>query len=330
MKRIVNFIFFIILSVIISSCSKEKNQPYVPLYEIEPNTKIPEFNPEFAYEQIGKQVSFGPRNPGSKGHMAALNYLQNELSKYADEVDLQRFSHQGYGDEILQLTNIFAKFNPKKKHRIIICAHWDTRPRAEKDEDINLQNKPIPGANDGGSGVGVILELAKLLKNNPIAYGVDLILFDGEDYGKPDDLENYSLGAKYFAANLPPDYQPAFAVLLDMIGDKDANFPLEGNSKLFAPEIQNMIWGLADQIGADKFVTKDEESIYDDHIALNKAGIRTVNIIDLELIGANTEAERRNYWHTQNDTMENIGKDTLKQVGEVIAKLIWSIHFNNA
>ncbi len=329
MKNLTYFIFLSIFSLFVSSCSKEKDRPYVPLYEIETNAKIPDFNPDFTYEQIEKQVSFGPRNPGSKGHTEALNYLQNELSEYADEVNLQQFSTQGYGNESLQLTNVIAKFNPQKKHRIIICAHWDTRPRAEEDKNVNLQNKPIPGANDGASGAGVIVELAKLLKNNKITYGIDLILFDGEDYGKPDDLEKYSLGAKYFAANLPRDYQPAFAVLLDMVGDKDANFPIEGNSKLYAPEIQSMIWDLANQAGADKFVNKDEESIYDDHIALNEAGIKTVDIIDLKLIGANTQIERRNYWHTQNDTMINIGKDTLKQVGEVLAKLIWSIRFNN-
>lgn len=329
MKILAYFIFFIILSTFISSCSKEKEQPYVPLYEIKPNAEIPEFDQDFAYEQIEKQVSFGPRNPGSKGHMAALNYIQSELSKYTDDVVLQQFSYQGYGNETLQLTNIIAKFNPQNIHRIIICAHWDTRPRAEEDKDINLQNKPILGANDGGSGVGIILELARLLKSNQITYGIDLILFDGEDYGKPNDLENYSLGAKYFAANLPQDYQPVFAVLLDMVGDKDAIFPLEGNSRSYAPEVQSIIWSLANQIGAYKFINKKEEAIYDDHIALNESGIQTVDIIDLELIGANTQIERRNYWHTQNDTMKNIGKNTLKQVGNVIAKLIWSIRFNN-
>ncbi len=241
MKSLPYYIFFVILSAFISSCSKEKEQTYVPLYEIDPNSKIPEFDQGFAYKQIEKQVSFGPRNPGSKGHMAVLNYIQSELSKYTDYVILQQFSYQGYGNKNLQLTNIIAKINPQKKHRIIICAHWDTRPRAEEDKDVNLQNKPILGANDGASGVGILLELAKLLKNNKITYGIDLILFDGEDYGKPDDLENYSLGAKYFAANLPQDYQPVFAILLDMVGDKNANFPLEGNSSLYAPDIQNMI-----------------------------------------------------------------------------------------
>ncbi len=189
------------------------------------------------------------------------------------------------------------------------------------------QNEPILGANDGASGVGILLELARLLKQNKISYGVDLVFFDGEDYGKLNDLDYYSLGAKYFSANLPKGYQPQFAILLDMVGDKDAYFPIEGNSNQYAPDVVKMIWTLAEQIGADKFVNKDDESIYDDHIALNEAGIRTADIIDLELIGAETPMERRNYWHTQNDVMKNIGKDTLKQVGEVITKLLWSLNF---
>lgn len=329
MKKLFIFILAIILSVFLLSCSKEKEKPYKPLYEIDPYAKMPEFDAGFAYKQIEKQVAFGPRNPGSKGHMEALNFLYDELSKYADEIVMQQFSYQGYGNDRLHLTNIIAKFNPGKKHRIILCAHWDTRPRAEQDKDPSQQNIPILGANDGGSGVGILLELARLLKANQISYGIDLILFDGEDYGKPNDLENYSLGAKYFASNLPGDYQPAFAILLDMVGDKDANLPIEGNSRLYAPDVENMIWSLAEQVGADKFVNTEGQAIYDDHIALNEAGIRTVDIIDLGLIGANTPVERRNYWHTQKDTMKNIGKDTLKQVGDVMAKLIWSIRFNN-
>ena len=329
MKKFIYFLLGAALSVSLLSCSKEKEKPYKPLYEIDPYTKIPEFDAGYAYEQIEKQVSFGPRNPGSQGHLKAVNYLHEELDKYADEVVLQQFFYRGYDNERFGLTNIIAKFNPLKKHRIILCAHWDTRPRAEQDKDPAQQNKPILGANDGGSGVGILLELARLLKANEITYGVDLIFFDGEDYGKPSDIENYSLGAKYFASNLPGDYQPAFAVLLDMVGDKDANFPLEGNSVLYAPDVENMIWSLAEQSGADKFLNTEGQSIYDDHIALNEAGIRAVDIIDLELIGAKTPVERRNYWHTQNDTMINIGKETLEQVGNVMTKLIWSIRFNN-
>ncbi len=329
MKKLFYILTIIIIPLIVSSCEKEKESHFKPPFEINNSAKIPEFDVDYAYEQIEKQISFGPRNPDSQGHYEALNYLNYELKKYTDDVILQSFSHSGYDNKELRLTNIIAKFNPQNKKRIILCAHWDTRPRAEYDKDIVKQNEPILGANDGASGVGILLELAGLLKQNKISYGVDLVLFDGEDYGKPNDLEYYSLGAKYFSANLPNGYQPQFAILLDMVGDKDAYFLVEGNSSQYAPDIVKMIWTLAEQIGADKFVNKDDEAIYDDHIALNEAGIRTADIIDLELIGADTPMERRNYWHTQNDVMKNIGKDTLKQVGEVITKLVWSLRFND-
>ncbi len=328
MKNLFYLLSIIIIPLIVSSCEKEKENHSKPPFEINNGAKIPEFDADYAYEQIEKQISFGPRNPDSQGHNEALNYLNNELRKYTDDVILQSFSHSGYDNKELGLTNIIAKFNPEYKKRIILCAHWDTRPRAEYDQVKSKQNEPILGANDGASGVGILLELARLLKHNKISYGVDLVFLDGEDYGKPNDLDYYSLGAKYFSANLRNGYQPQFAILLDMVGDKDAYFPVEGNSHQYAPDIVKMIWTLAEQIGADKFVNKDDEAIYDDHIALNEAGIRTADIIDLELIGADTPMERRNYWHTQNDVMKNIGKDTLKQVGEVITKLLWSLNFD--
>ena len=329
MKKAPYLSFVLVISVLISSCTKEKEEEYMPLYEINYNSKVPDFDAEYAYNQIEQQVSFGPRNPNSKGHKEALNYLYKELSKYSKNIKLQPFSYSGYNNERLELTNIITKFNPEKKHRIILCAHWDTRPRSDMDKEQAYKNKPILGANDGASGVGILLEIAKLLSQNKINYGVDIILFDGEDYGKRSDLTSYSLGAKYFSSNLPADYKPAFGVLLDMVGDKDANFPIEGNSKLYAPGIVNTIWNLAEQVQADKFINKEDEAIYDDHITLNESGILTADIIDLELIGANTPVERRNYWHTHSDTMQNIGKSTLEQVGKVITKLIWSIRFNN-
>jgi hypothetical protein len=324
----IKFIFLLLFfSLIFVSCSKREVEPVQkPLFEVIKKTDMPVFNGENAYNNVKKQVAFGPRNPGSTGHAQALNYLKNELLKYADGVRLQSFSYPGY-DETLQLTNIIAEFNPNAKNRIMLAAHWDTRPRAEEADDTSKQNLPIPGANDGGSGVGVLLEIAGILKDKKIDYGVDIVLFDGEDYGKKSDLGNYCLGAKYFAANLE-GYQPAFGILLDMVGDKDAFFPKEGASVQYAPDIVNLIWGIAGQIGAGSFLNSRSPEIYDDHIALNQGGIRTVDIIDLELIGANTPDKRRNYWHTHNDTMDNISSETLQEVGSVLINLIYSLKFN--
>ncbi|MFO7445798.1 MAG: M28 family peptidase [Ignavibacteriaceae bacterium] len=325
-QKILLFILLIIPFLFYSCGKTDTETAQKPLYELKPGNSVPLFNSENAYQYIEKQVSFGPRNPGSPGHRQGLFYLRNELTKYAGEVILQSFTYPGY-NETLELTNIIAKFNPDAKNRIMLSAHWDTRPRAEEAEDTSKQKLPIPGANDGGSGVGVLLEIARLLKENNLSYGVDIVLFDGEDYGYRNDLSNFCIGSKYFAANLN-NYKPVFGILLDMVGDKEAFFPREGQSRKYAPDIVNMIWNLASQSGADLFVNREAGEIYDDHVPLNQAGIRTIDIIDLELIGADTSNKRRNYWHTDKDNMENISAETLQQVGNVLTKLIYSLHFN--
>ena len=312
-----------------SSCSKEAQPAAKPLYELYNNYSIPKFDGANAYKQVEAQVNFGPRNPGSNGHQEALDYFQSELKKYADEVQLQNFNYPGYDNKNLSLTNIIAKFNPEKKNRIMFCAHWDTRPRAEHAFDKADTNKPILGANDGASGCGVLLELAKILKENKINYGVDLVFFDGEDYGKENDLGRYCLGSKYYAANLPLSQAPAFCVLLDMVGDKKAAFEEEGNSIKFAPNIVNMIWGIAANINAAAFSQNDGEEIYDDHIPLIQAGFTAGDIIDAGLIGDRSKDKQRDYWHSENDTMVNISEATLQQVGDVLTNLIYSLQFNS-
>ncbi len=319
-----------LLIFLLSSCEKKEQQEVSrPLYSLVKNYNIPKFDAENAYKQIEAQVSFGPRNPGSVGHKKALIYLQNELKKYADEVALQAFSYNGYNNEKLALTNIIAKFNPKAKDRIMFCAHWDTRPRAEHAKDSTRRNEPILGANDGGSGCGIILELARLLKENKVSFGVDLILFDGEDYGKENDLNNFCLGSKYFAVNHPEGYNPAFGILLDLVGDKEATFSMEGYSLKYAPDVTQLVWSIAAQVNATDFIPTEGYPIYDDHVPLNQAGIKTIDVIDAELVGADTPVERRNYWHSHMDTMVNIGKNTLQQVGNVMTHLIYSLSFNS-
>lgn len=300
-----------------------------PIYTLLEKTSTPQFDVENALALIEKQVSFGPRNPGSEGHKKGKEFFETELRKYADEVTLQNFSYAGYENEKLDLTNFIAKFNPKSENRIFICAHWDSRPRSDQDKSEKNKALPIPGANDGGSGCGIILELANLLKHNKVDYGIDLILFDGEDYGKESDLGNYCLGSKYFAANIPENYKPVFGILLDLVGDKEAFFKKEGNSLQVLPDVVNMIWNIAEKNNASTFINADGHAIYDDHVPLNQAGLSTIDIIDADLVGANTGVERRNYWHTQGDDMDNIGKETVKQVGQVLTKLIYSLKINN-
>ncbi len=169
--------------------------------------------------------------------------------------------------------------------------------------------------------------MQKLLKKNKIDYGVDIVLFDGEDYGKEGDLMNYSLGAKYFAQNRPEYIKPFFAILLDMVGDKEAQFKKEPNSIQFAPDIVELLWNLANKLNLKTFSNEVSNPIYDDHIPLGEIGFKIVDIIDADLIGADSPNPRRNYWHTQKDTIDNISKDTLKEVGQLITHLIYSLEF---
>jgi glutaminyl-peptide cyclotransferase len=321
-------LLFLVVVFAFYSCSKEQKSEVEQPYSIVFKSKVPAFNADNAFKYIEDQIAFGPRNPNSLGHQQALNYLQNEFRKYTNTVYLQNFVYTGYNDERLALSNIIARFNPKSNKRIFICAHWDTRPRSDQDKNPALRDKPILGTNDGASGVGVILELARLLKENPVNYGIDLILFDGEDYGKESDLNNYFLGSKYFAANLEANYKPYFGILLDMVGDKQAIFLKEGTSVRYAQDIVDMVWNIAKEINATDFSIQEGSPIEDDHVPLNQAGLKTIDIIDLELIGTNTPNERRNYWHTSHDTIDNIGKGTLKQVGDVLTHLIYSLEFS--
>jgi len=321
-------LIFVFLSLTFAFCKKDAEKPVkkeVTFTLIE--TSVPQFDQTLAYDYVKQQLSFGPRNPNSTGHQQAKEYLLNELKKFADTVFAQNFRYPGYNGENLSLTNIIGSFNPQSKFRILLCAHWDTRPRSDKDKNPANREKPILGANDGASGVAVLLALARTLKENKIDYGIDIVFFDGEDYGKEGDLLNYSLGAKYFIQNKPDYINPQFAILLDMVGDKEAIFKKEPNSIQFAPDIVELIWNTAAKLNLQTFSNELTNPIYDDHIPLGEMGIKIVNIIDADLIGADSPNPRRNYWHTQNDTLENIDPKTLKEVGQLLVKLIYSIKF---
>ncbi|MGE5498933.1 MAG: M28 family peptidase [Syntrophothermus sp.] len=311
-----------------STCKNEETPKKTePAYYLKSDAKIPAFDASNAFAHTERQVAFGPRNPNSRAHQAALEFFRSELSKYADTVVMQNFKYTGYDNEILNLTNVIARFNPKAAKRIFLCAHWDSRPRAEMDKDQAKRSLPIPGANDGASGVGVLLELARVLNQNKVNYGVDLVLFDGEDYGRPGDLYNYFLGSKYFATQRPANFSPAFGILLDLVGDKEAVFEKEGLSMQWAPDVVNLVWSAAEKVKAGTFSDVQGNAIEDDHKPLNESGLSTIDIIDIDLVGASTPVARRNYWHTQKDDMSNISRETLQQIGNVLTYLIYSLEF---
>lgn len=253
------------------------------------------------------------------GHAACLSYLTSTLGEFADSVRQQAFVHNGYGGEILQLSNVVASWKPARKERILLCAHWDSRPRADQDENPQRRNEPILGANDGASGVAVLLELASLLKNTPPPVGVDIVLFDGEDYGREGDSQNYLLGARYFARTLPQGYLPRFGILLDMVGDAQLQLPKEGNSINFAPDIVDLVWNTARQLGETAFLDLPGETILDDHIPLNEVDIQTIDIIDFNY----PDATHR-FWHTHKDIPENCSAASLATVGRVITHVLYT------
>jgi hypothetical protein len=285
---------------------------------IDKNGDVPAFSADSAYAYLKTQVEFGPRDPGSEGHAMALAYFTEELRRRSGgQVYVQRFQAAGY-DETLNLANVIAAFNPTAETRIMLCAHWDTRPRADKETDPSIASKPILGANDGASGVAVLLELARIFEANPPPIGVDLVLFDGEDYGVESDLDRYFLGSRHWAANPPvPGYMPRFAILLDMVGGKNARFPKEGFSMNYAPLVVEQVWAIAAEKGhSGMFIDEQIAPIADDHMILNQNyGLPTIDII---------HAPFPDHWHTLQDDLDAIDPATLGAVGEILIELLYN------
>jgi len=313
---------YLLLVVVFSllGCAGETpkpKEPQSPPLE-KPMISIPKFSGTDAFNYLVKQTEFGPRNPNSQGHKACLDYLEQTLRSFADEVQLQPFTAQGYS-EILPLTNVIAKFNLRAATRILLCAHWDTRPRAENDEDKSRRNEPILGANDGASGVAVLLEIASLLKSQPPSIGVDIVLFDGEDYGMEGDLSKYFLGSRYFATNKDANYNPRFGILLDMVGDRFLDISKEQHSVRFAPDIVNLVWSKAKELGYTQFLDEMGEEVNDDHLQLNQAGIKTINLIDF-----NYPDPTNRFWHSHQDVPANCSAESLEAVGTVVTHVVYS------
>jgi len=276
-------------------------------------TPPPSFNASRAFSYLEKQVTFGPRVPGTPAHQQCRDWLIAELQKSAHSVARQDFIFRPSSEETIKMTNIVAQFNPDAKKQVFLCAHWDTRPTADQENDPEKRTLPIPGANDGASGVAVLLELAKLFAAKPLPpnVGVQIALFDGEDYG-PNDRRMY-LGAKAYARR-PLLPRPDYAILIDMIGDKELSISREGYSQAMAPEINNKIWKAASELGIKQFVEEPGIEITDDHLPLQQAGWKAVDLIDFDYP----------YWHTLADIPDKCSPNSLKVVGDVLARVVYS------
>ena len=283
-------------------------------------SNVPRFDEDHAFSYLVAQCDFGPRNPGSDGYYACLDYLITELDQSANEIILQDFSYQERRyNKKYNLENIVARYNPDSEFQTIISAHWDTRPWADQEDLRQDRDQPIIGANDGASGVAILLELAKIMGETPPPIGVNLVFFDGEDLGVPGENSTYCQGSRFFAKNLPIP-RPNEAINLDMVGDKQLVLPIERYSLEYHPKLVRHLWDRAKDMGLDAFIGRVDYAIYDDHIPLNEiAGIPSIDIIDFKY--PNSYA---NFWHTMNDIPENCSEESLGQVGALMVDYIYN------
>lgn len=274
------------------------------------------FDGEVAMDYLEQQCDFGPRVPNTQAAKQAIAYFQKLLNTACDTVILQRFDQPDpYSAQTLHLVNVVGRFSPSMTPRIILGAHWDSRPRA--DQSLIDPDKPIIGANDGASGVAILLEIARQLQKKPAKIGVDLVLFDGEDWGKEGDINSYLLGSRYYANHaIPP--RAEWVIVLDMVGDADLSLPVEPYSHKQAPEFVRQVWDIARELGYFQFKPYLGTPVFDDHIPFVERYYQAIDIIDFQYPNAND-----NFWHTHEDTPDKCSSESLEAVGNTVLTWIY-------
>lgn len=295
----------------------------------------PSFNADSAYAFTKAQCDFGSRDMNSRGHDLCGEWIVSKFKEYGCKVTTQTATLAGYDGTKLRSRNIMASINPEATTRILLCAHWDSRPWADNDPDSANWRKPILAANDAASGVAVMLELARIIgkSKDEKAFnkqlGIDFVCFDAEDWGTPqwadvaDNADSWALGAQYWSKNLPQGYEARYGILLDMVGGVGAKFYREGMSMQYAPEIVKKVWRAAREVGFGSYFPKEDGGmITDDHVPVNQfAKIPTIDIIPYY-----ADCQQSSFgptWHTLADNMENIDKNTLKAVGQTLVQVIY-------
>lgn len=323
-----NLLSLLIISLVLycTACKSEKS-PASSLQE-SVVTAVPSFNRDSAYHFVEQQVAFGPRVPGSVGHQACKEWLVSKLKSYGATVIEQNFAAKTYYGKTLPSTNIIAQFNPGAGKRIVLAAHWDSRHIADSPLSADRKTEPILGADDGGSGTAVLLEIARQLQGNTVEMGVDLVLFDAEDLGEsgtedPASATTWCLGSQYWSRNLhAPGYRPQYGILLDMVGSKGAQFPIEQYSNQIAPQLVREVWQLAENLGySNLFPKTNGGGVTDDHYFVST--IAKIPMIDIINRSTATETGFGAYWHTHNDNMDVIDRKTLKAVGQLMLAVIY-------
>ncbi|MFI5150381.1 MAG: M28 family peptidase [Bacteroidia bacterium] len=289
--------------------------------------KAPVFSADSAYAFTRQQVSFGPRTMNSKAHEKCAQYFISKLKSYKLSVTIQEGTVKNYDGKLFQFKNITGSYHPERKSRIAVFCHWDSRSIA--DQDTLRVNEPIDGADDGASGCAMMLEIGRDLLTQETSIGVDLIFLDAEDTGQPENApqekkatNDWCLGSQYWSTHIPEGYAPRFGILLDMVGAKNASFPMEGVSMEFAPEVVQKIWGIANDIGySNYFLYSQDGGITDDHAFIN----RNAKIPTVDIINYNSEQGGFGFYHHRHsDNMDIIDKKTLQAVGQTVVQVIYS------
>jgi len=292
----------------------------------------PMFIADSAYQFCQQQCDFGPRTMNSAAHDACGDWIVAKFQHYGMTVTRQEAMLKGYDGTSLKATNIMASYLPEQTSRLLLCAHWDSRPWADNDPDEDNWKKPVMAANDGASGVAVMLEIARLLQNDSLKLGVDFVCFDAEDWGVPqwsdatDVGDSWALGSKYWAEHCTKQQAKRyrFGILLDMVGGQGAQFYKEGMSMQYAAGVVDKVWQAAQIVGyGSRFPMQTGGSITDDHIPVN----RVAKIPCIDIISYYPDCQQSSFgptWHTVNDTMDNIDKSTLQAVGQTVIQVLFS------
>lgn len=331
MNKIISLFILPLAFSLFLSCGNNSNEKKTEKDSVmvTQNIPVPDFNADSAYHFVGIQTEFGPRVPNTPAHSKCALWLEQKLNSYKAEVYVQKDKVRAYNGTELNMKNIIGSFNPDLTNRIMLCAHWDSRPYADWDPDSSKHRTPIDGANDGASGVGVLLEICRIISENKLNIGVDIIFFDAEDYGEPQDDDskydenNWGLGSQYWSRNPhKPNYTARYGILLDMVGVPDANFTKEDFSVQYAPDVVNKVWDAAGRSGYEKYFSSElTNPITDDHYFINTIrGLPTIDIIHHD---KNTASGFYKYWHTLKDNLENVDKNSLKAVGQTLIRLIF-------
>lgn len=322
--------FALCVSMLAACGSSNKNGDGGKIAEEKMLTVVaPVFDADSAYAFVKNQVDFGTRVPNSDAHRKCGQYLADKLEAYGAKVYNQNVDLMAYNGMLLKSRNIIGSYKPETRKRVMLCAHWDTRPYADHDIEKN-HHTPIDGANDGASGVGVLLEIARQIGMKSPEIGIDIIFFDSEDYGMPEFYkgsykpDTWCLGSQYWG-RIPhvADYKARYGVLLDMVGGKNATFYYEGYTKRTASSVMKKIWDIAHESGyARYFVKSDGGEVIDDHVYVNR--FRQIPCVDIIHYDQNSDSGFNHTWHTLNDNMENIDKASLKAVGQTLMNVIYN------